>query len=75
MAKQKMPDTGANLAQAAANRRRSGAAGSHTQGVRGQRTRGGAKAAAIRDSLRASGRYASAVSRDRGFSLTSPLLI
>lgn len=38
------------MAQAMADLRRSGAAGSHQGGERGQRTRKGAKAAAIRDS-------------------------
>ena len=46
------PHTSANptMAQAMANIRASGAAGTHVQGLRGQRTRQGAKDAAIRDS-------------------------
>ena len=71
MAKKKSPSTGANpeRAQAAANLRRSVTAGAHAQGARGTRTRGGAKKAAIRDSMQgASGRYASAASRGRGVS-------
>lgn len=38
------------MAQAMADLRRSGAAGTHVQGKRGERTRQGAKDAAIRDS-------------------------
>ncbi len=40
----------AALASAMADLRQSGAAGTHQEGHRGQRTRSGAKAAAIRDS-------------------------